>query len=182
MPASKLSTMNLSRQRLSGEQSVGSAMVYGNITGGLSTIDVTISPVDLSRAVLVFSTRDIGGDLSDQAMVRGDIIDSTTVRFTRGNNSGGNIFIEGQVIEFSNVRRLQRSGVLVTTSGGMTAATIIPVNVNKSIVFASWSASISSSAISSTQVSYRFGGSDSIIFSYSSVFTGAISFQVVEFE
>ena len=93
-----------------------------NFTG--SSIDITINPVDLNKAILVFEIKQVGNTAYSQYIAaRGKILNSTTLRFERATASATYYpQIRYKVIEFNNVRSLQR---LDFTFDGST----IPLNI-----------------------------------------------------
>lgn len=112
------------------------SMQSGRVTlgVGVTTLAVPIAAVDLSRAVVIVTMYNNTGASPDQNLVRAQLTSSNNVQLDRG-GSGNSVTVNWQVVEFNNVKSLQRGNVGFTNSLGI--AIISPVNYAKTMYF--WS-------------------------------------------
>jgi hypothetical protein len=149
---------------------------------GVATLTVPISEVNLSRAVVILTMNANTGTTPAEIMVRAMISDSTTVQLDR--SSGGNsVTVNWQVIEFNNVKSLQKGTFGVGSTQGI--ANISPVVFAKTMYF--WSYWNNSTTV--TAGSYHLGFDTSKVTSNNQIIfkpidtsgTKSVHWQVVEF-
>ncbi|MCE5326785.1 MAG: hypothetical protein LLG01_10240, partial [Planctomycetaceae bacterium] len=113
------------------------------LASGSSSMTVTLaSAVDMSKAFVIGTERT--GGTSPQNRVTYELIDSTTLLFTRNENSNVDVSIDWQVVEFSQGISVQRG---VTTFGGSDEAqnvAISSVDLGKAFVLTSERTSLNS--------------------------------------
>ncbi|MEK6676046.1 MAG: hypothetical protein AABZ47_10390, partial [Planctomycetota bacterium] len=124
---------------LSGLQSGTLVMSPG--AGSSQTSPVTIAPIDPTKSILFFNYHGNSTD-PDDGLVRGRILNGTTLEFTRGSDSGTDgvltdLTIYWQVASFSAGVSVQRGTFTsVSTTGDVT---ISPVDLTRSFVLVSGS-------------------------------------------
>lgn len=110
-------------------------------TTGLASITVPISSVDLNKAVLLFSylkDNTTTGNTADRFLIMGTITDADILTFSVGNVAGSNFAVNWTVIEFSNVKTLQRGIVTLSTIGyTLQNFSVSPINPTKSFLIVS---------------------------------------------
>ncbi len=142
----------------------GTATLPIGTTGGAQTVNVPISAVDPTRAVLFFSVRGSSVDPGD-GQVRGQITSATNVRFTRANDTSlSDLVVQWSVVEFQTGVRVQRGTSAVTDSGTIPIAAVDPA---RSFVLVSCS-------VVSTDVTY---GSDDF---FRARLAGATALEIVQ--
>lgn len=95
---------------------------------------VTISSVDLTKAVVIIASKNYAGTnmFKTAAHCTAALTNSTTITFARGYNDG-TLTVTWYVIEFNNVKSIQRGTVTPTAATSTTAVTT--VTIAKSILF-----------------------------------------------
>jgi hypothetical protein len=157
----------------------------GNLnTAGYPSKDVTISPVNLSRAIVR-----IVGNYGTQTTPSNDMCtvkfkDSSTITIQM-NGSGASVYVEWEVIELNNVKGIQ-SGSYTLTSNGYTPTQVVisAINPLKSIMFASVRTTYSTADVSPYQGYYDIIDSTHIGFCGSGVdsyYPKVFEWFVVEF-
>jgi len=106
----------------------------GEVSFSSTSGTVTISEVDLSKSIIIASTSGGGDGSPASSFVKTRFVSSTSINFTLGRSS--TYKVAWQVIEFSNVKSLQRGLTNVTTD---TDVTITDVDMSKSILFTDFS-------------------------------------------
>ncbi len=105
-------------------------------SGSAASVTVTIEAVCMTQSFLVFSSTADDTDPGD-FQVGGQITNSTTLTFTRFNNSTAQISIKWQVFEFEGNVSVQRGITILTASP--TNVPITAVDLTKSFVIATMS-------------------------------------------
>ncbi|OZB90061.1 hypothetical protein CJP46_35370 [Paenibacillus sp. XY044] len=152
----------------------GVTRFYG---AGIISIDVPVSAIDIANTVL---KTDVVSDTSSpaQAEVLGEIIDSTTIRFSI--NSETTTFetsARWELIEFQNLKSLQK-GTIAGSGNSTTSVTISIVNTAKTITFMSYKSTNSSSSAVLKRASFV---SNSSLTLYTVTGASTINYFVVEF-
>lgn len=151
------------------------------IPSGQSFIDVVISSVDeLASIVRSPYTIQAGSNLND-VIIKCELINNTTVRLSRNNAPAFNSAnIYWVVIEYNNVKSLQKGTYSLGVSGSEQTVNISSINVDKSQIFSSFTHNEGSSQIDGSNLGYRIINNTTIGFE-----TGAIRpdihWQVIEF-
>ena len=132
--------------------------VTGTVSASSASVDVTISTVDTTVSTLMWGGQ--GGNATDDirahALVRAELINSTTVRFTRGSSaSAGSIVCKVSIVEWSSdwVDTIQRGTIALTNPATSNTATITGVDTARSYVsFLGASSSNTASAVSNLAI------------------------------
>jgi hypothetical protein len=104
----------------------------GIVTISVLNTNVTITTVDLSKSVLKFTSRAVQSPLDPSRIgVRGKLSSQTNINFTTESSSPGTQ-VYWEVVEFNNVKSIQRGDVSNLASNAQTIST---VNQQKSIIF-----------------------------------------------
>ncbi|MGF7046406.1 hypothetical protein J2T13_000882 [Paenibacillus sp. DS2015] len=149
----------------------------------LLSVDVTVNELDLSKAILKFDSTSKSAFM-DMNKIRGEIIDSKTLRFTRHNIEGDeskNVIIAFEVIEFENVKSLVRG----TLSGQSNLYGNIPnpINLSKSFIIASNSVNFfgsDGSTLNNVRATIISPTSFHLVIPNSR--QGVVCYQIIEFE
>lgn len=156
------------------------SFVYSNKT----TFNVTISSVDMSKSIVIVSTDSRTGSAGKNSVV-GNLTTSTNINFsTYYADASFNNYVSWQVIEFNNVKSLQRGTQALITTDTTKNITISAVNDLKSIVFASVRTDDNSNNYSSeNSICAEITTTTNILFTrYNPFATNAtIYWQVIEF-
>lgn len=140
----------------------------------ITETNITINNVDLGKAIVHIDVS-TSNTLARPALIRGELINSNTLRIIRG---GGNDISTAmwQVVEFENVKNLQKGTRTFDVSTSF--VTISLVVLSKSIIIASFS-SLSDSS-NGHHPSARLGNSTEVYLSRASGSTTG-HWQVIEF-
>lgn len=105
---------------------------------GRTILDITISSVDLTKSIVKVSQIH-GFDTAAKVMIKAELTSPTNLQLTTVTADGGasTITIDWEVIEFNNVKSLQRGSVSSSTTSE-TVVTISAIDPNKSIIFFSY--------------------------------------------
>lgn len=101
--------------------------------------NVTISAVDLTKAVV--NVKPMSGTQtadSSHFWMQGVLTTSTNLQITCAAASAGSRSIDVEVIEFNNVKSIQTITSSIVASSGSTSVTISSVNMNKTLLYYSW--------------------------------------------
>jgi len=115
-------------------QSGGVSATNYNSPGGTN---VTISEIDPSKSIILFNRAGTIGASTQVAQVtlKASIVDANTINFELG-ASTGIVYLYWQVIEYENVKSLQKGDKTILNSGE--SVVISSVNVDKCIVISSF--------------------------------------------
>lgn len=109
--------------------------------------DITINPVDFNKSVAIVTCRPGNHMTAPKGMVNPQLLSGTLLRILKGDN-GETLDVSWTVIEFDNVKSLQRGNADVTPTNNN--ITINPVDLDKVLLFSTIYAS------SSVQTSYSY--------------------------
>jgi len=154
----------------------------------LSSTTITISSVDLNSSIVIFSNRFISGANAAYGIaVYAALINSTTLEIGRGGSSSKQQ-VEWQVIEFNNVKSVQRGTVTMTAPSSSatvsTSVTISAVDLSKSICLVSFKTS-SGGFTSDAFITIQFNSSTELSLSTYATYsdtTQTAYWQVIEFK
>jgi hypothetical protein len=150
------------------------------ISGSSTSVNVTISQVDLSKSIVIISGLE-GYPSSitvQQLLVAAEILNQTTLRISRSAGGGSDtIIVPWQVIEFENIKSLQK-GVSSTAS-----TNISNTNLSKSVLFFSYKSTNTSTTLPYGFISARLMTIPTRIAlsSPTSINNYSVYWQVVEF-
>lgn len=115
----------------------GGAKIKSVQYGVLSGVgDVAISPIDVSKSVLLFSYS-INNDSTVYRLIKGRIINATTINFSRYQASSNPCYIAWYVVEFEGNILVQMGESNIVGGSDTVNVTISPVDLNKSFVVVS---------------------------------------------
>lgn len=146
-------------------------------------IDVNISAVNISKSILDVSCSPGNSNETTHATmaVKIEFINTNTIRLTRAkaSTSTSTINVSWIVYEFNNVKSLQRgSKTLAATT--YNDVSISAVNINKSMIFISYTDTMNAT-IQSSYITRYFGSSSLITFHCTQPTDKIINWQVIEF-
>lgn len=150
----------------------------GSVNVNATTVNVAISSVDPTKAIVMLAVAGRSSGNSNYNLVSGAITSPTNIAFYIG-ASGSSTTVDWVVIEFNNVKSFQ-SGNKVTTLA-TDSVTISNVNMEKSILFYSFSSSDSSATFSNATVSVSLSTGTNIAISQFNAVNKSIQWQVIEF-
>lgn len=157
----------------------------GTTTFNTSSATQVISPIDINKSILLISYYSVFGDNNPaKELVRGQISSANQLTFNLGATPGGNILVSWTVIEFTNVKSLQRGTLAKTANTTEQTLTISAIDTTKCFIIAYMSMADSTATIYYMPLKYRIINSTSIGFQGS--FTSAVTpinidWQVIEF-
>ncbi|MGM1048408.1 MAG: hypothetical protein ACQEXX_20025 [Bacillota bacterium] len=164
------------------QRGVATILTQGGTDPTPTYVEVKINEVDLNKSVLKFEFSG-GSSYPEYNYTRGELIDSTTIRFTRTKNDSQNVVrIVFEVIEFENVKSLRR-GTKAMNSSLLNIPLNPPVDLSKSFVFASFNSN-TQSPINNTLGNIRpqLDKENNLSIELAIGGTGAtVAYQVVEF-
>lgn len=101
--------------------------------GGASTLNVTISSVNLSKTIVKFTSLIISTSGSLNSLCNAKVTTATNLLLTRNSTTGGDITVEWEIIEFNNVKSIQTGNYTLSTMSG--TVTITTVDTTKSSLY-----------------------------------------------
>jgi hypothetical protein len=160
----------------------------GTATIGAATTNVTIANVDTGKAIVIFTAVANSGstsiDQADEFYPSGAITTATNLQFIV-NTYVQNITVEWQVIEFENVKSLQKGSAAITGVGVISVnVALSAVAIAKCIVLTSYSTAIGSSIDYRRRVVGKLTTTTNLNLFLTSNADGAVSniqYQVIEF-
>lgn len=110
-----------------------------NIDSG-SSATITISPVDLSKAIIIVYPSVSSAAYSPNFLqFKADFISEKQFTLTRGVSSSGSTYVRYAVVEFSGAKSIQKGSFTLVESSASGTVTISPVKPNKSMIYYSFS-------------------------------------------
>jgi len=146
-----------------------------------SSVNITISAVDLNAAIVLFSHKYISGITTPyNVLIWARLTSPTTLELARA-QAQGQQQVEWQVVEFNNVKSVQRGTVNMNSSA---TVTINAVDLSKSLCFASFKDSGSGGDMSNAFVAIKFNSTTQLSLSaYATISnTRSVHWQVIEFK
>lgn len=147
----------------------------GTIAYTVSVILVNIASVDLTKSIIKINHLGNGTMAVSNTLMRARFVSNTQIEITRV-HAGGDVDFSWQVIEFNNVKSLQRGDASVTNIN----VNISSVNLSKSILFFSASTSFTGTSTDGYFIDGRLVSSTVINFKVL-VGTANVHWQVIEF-
>ena len=145
--------------------------------GRVSTLNIAISEVDLTKAIVKISPMAYSGN-SNLTCVKAVLTSSTNLQLTIDTAAGSNVGesqLSWEVIEFNNVKSLQKG--LKSVTGLNNPQAISEVDPTKSILFYSYSTKRSQE----TNVNGYLNSSTQLMFSAWGSEIHSVAWQVIEF-
>lgn len=155
----------------------------GSVVMTTATKDIPISAVDMNNAIVLlnFASKLGGGSVVKPLCQKGQLTSSTNLQITATDYSS-NVTVYWQVVEFNNVKSVQR-GILAMQNVNKDV-TISSINVDKSLIYAT-----NDTSIASSDMNYALSGGYAILNSTTLRFyspfdssTKNIAWQVIEFK
>lgn len=142
---------------------------------------ITISNVDLGKTIVRLHYHEIGVSNSNSQKVRVQLLSGTQIEFNLEGTPTDNSTIYWEVIEFDNVKSLQRGSVIVDSP--QVDMAINPVDIQKSLMFFSNSTAntITQSRVFDRNVSYSFFTNSFIRWKQNGSYIKKTDWQVIEF-
>lgn len=150
----------------------------GTISISLAQTDVTINQVSLSNSIVLVNWYSQGTQVR-QFLISAELATSTRIRITV-NSFVGSYQVSWTVIEFNNVKSIQRGTALKGTAS--LDVSISSVDLNKSILFASATSTETGTSMADTSLNYYLSSQTNIVFKEFSPRDKSIRWQVIEFK
>lgn len=145
-------------------------------------VDVPITPIDTTVSIVLLSYQSAAADNPSAISILAEIINSTTVRVSRAGATGSLVWFNIEVVEFNNVKSLQRGKLTVTSSEGDSNIAITSVNLAKSFAVGSFASSKTEVAIRWVQYRYRLTATNQLRLTLPWDGAGLFAWQVIEFK
>ncbi len=152
----------------------------GTITLSGTSTNVTISPIDISKSIVLISIEGANIDNAFRVLVSGRLTSSTNLLLTVGNIDYPPT-VSWQVIEFNNVKSLQRGYTSINSD--IQTVTISSVNTSKSFLVTSKDATLFDTANFGLWFSSA-ALTNSTTITFSQLFSnkpGNVAWEVIEF-
>lgn len=163
---------------IGGGSNIKSIQRGSSVVSAIST-DVTISAVDLTKAVVTLSFKSpIGGTYASKGLIRGGLTSATNLNLSIS-DSANFPTVDWVIVEFNNVKSLQ-SGNKVT-SVVSDSVTISTVNMAKAILFFSYLTSSFLTDFNGILLNVTLATSTSITIKQATAINKDINWFVVEF-
>lgn len=151
----------------------------GVLTTLVSVSNIEISSVDLTKSIVIVNTNTYqGGILDSDVAVKAILTSSTQLTLTTITNNFSGTIVSWTIIEFNNVKSLQTGSK--STSLASDTTTISAINVNKSILFYSWTSSGDTATQNIISNCYILDNT-TITFKSTLAVAKVIAWQVIEF-
>lgn len=154
---------------------------------GLTEKLIDISTIDMNSAIVMVSGCAYNESYADRAFVAAEIASNAQIKLIRGYSSTNNNPISWQVVEFNNVKSLQRGSILLPFNSPYPPTvdvTVNTINPEKSMLCVSFHTVYSDNsglAIRNIQGAYNIKNSTTIEFIHSSTKVTA-HWELVEFK
>lgn len=112
---------------------------------GLSTVDITISSVDTTKAICRVSTGNQGATFA-KALFKSEITSATNLRLTRNTADANDVQTYWDVVEYNNVKLLQKGTVAINSGSSYATVNITSVDLAKAILFFDFSSDATDTA------------------------------------
>lgn len=109
----------------------------GSVVVGSTSTNVTISTVDTDKAIVKLSFTPTSTNDPSESLVRGKITTSTNLQLLKNSAASSTTTVYWEIVEFNNIKTLQKGEVNLSTTQSNNI-TISSVNLNKTIVFDSF--------------------------------------------
>lgn len=128
----------------------------------LTTKDVTISAINVSKSIAIFNVQTTNGATAPSNLYQIKIKDATTINITRGTASSIGNFINIEVYEFNNVKSKQTVDYSYTANWSNNI-TINNVNKDKCFVFVSGYTTTYGTGIEHVQYGYYLSSNTNLV-------------------
>lgn len=148
------------------------------LTGATTTINITITSVDMSKSIVIVSTIPKAGSTQNaEIYVRGILTSSTNLQLVRNTGSGATD-VSWVVVEFNNVKSLQTGSKSISVASA--TVTVSAVNTSKSLLFASWTTADTTNSFEGL-TNYVLTDSTTLTFTQNGFYSKSIQWYLVEF-
>lgn len=149
-----------------------------NTPNNALTGNITISEIDTTKSIVLLET--VGNlNIPNVDTIRLEILNSTTLKWTRDTTNASSVTpIAWQVIQFNNVKSLQRGTASIT--GASPTITISSVDTLKSLLFTNFTVGIGTSSGAYYSICSQLTNSTTITGISISTLT-SLHYQVIEF-
>jgi len=152
---------------------------------GVVALNVVISTVDINKSIVKIYRKPTSSTAISAAgaMVKAKITTSVNLELSRIDDiyNGYDVDVYWEVVEFNNVKSLQKGDYVLTNPTTLENIAINAINMSKSIIFASWT-TISTSTAMIPVLDIAYINTSTQVSVMSSGFTGTIHWQVIEFK
>lgn len=155
--------------------------ITGQISGAVTTLDVTITSVNTAYTVLYGSRTGASGNADSKSAATYELTSSTNVRFTRGEDAGSSSLYKLFVTEYqpTAVKSLQTAQISV--SAVSVNAVITSVTVSKSYIIGGGFYNLNlANVVDNFDVNWAFNSSTSINATINTVYDHKARYQVLE--
>jgi hypothetical protein len=163
-----------------GGSSIKSIQSGESSMSGLTNLDITISEVNLINSIVIIYERSSTTAAAQSLKVKGKLTNYTTLNLTRSSSATSSAYVSWQVIEFNNVKSLQKGDYVLTTTSAETV-TIASVNVTKSILIFSFSSTSTTTSSGGACLCSGYLSNSTTITFQKGVVDANIHWQVIEF-
>ncbi len=153
----------------------------GTQASGTKTTNVTITAVDLSKAVVMISFHATATQGSRRSILKAKLTSSTNLQITRTNSDFIGVSYSYTIIEYNNLKSLQKGDYTLSTATADVSVTA--VDLNKSYLVCNWETTAVNADPIYNQLIYYMLNSSTIRFDMINASWGnhGIQWQVIEF-
>ena len=151
----------------------------GSATMNALTVNVAISAVDITKSIVKIYMRNTAVSGTGYLTANAEITTSTNLRLAVVAIIVGTEVVDWEIIEFNNVKSLQKGTKVVSTTSEI--VTITGVEPTKSVLFISWDAPMSSNMHNLSASGELTNSTTITLFQASSGVVRTIKWQVIEF-
>ena len=124
---------------------IGGGSNIKSIQSGVFTMsaisnDIPISPIDITKSIIIISVINPFATSPNKMLVQGQIISTTAIRIGTKIDATASYYptVNWQVIEFENVKSLQKGDYFPSPVGSEVAIAVSNININKSLLIVTW--------------------------------------------
>lgn len=104
----------------------------------VNSINVSISAVDLTKAIVIINNTDNNMAITSNHAVEAYLSTSTNIILRQADTTTSINYISWTVIEFNNLKSLQSGSYQITSISSEQVVTVSNINTNKSVLLATW--------------------------------------------
>lgn len=172
----------IARRGGGGGANVKSSQKIESYLQGSTFTDVPISPIDTTSSIVLLSYHCETAETLDKITLLAEIINSNTVRVSSTATATSLIWFNIEVIEFNNVKSLQRGKLTITNFESDQNIAITPVVLSKSFVVGSFISSKTENIFNWATYRYRLTASNQLRLTLRYGGAGTFAWQVIEFK
>lgn len=148
-----------------------------------NTADITINSVDATKSIVLISVAGTSNNIDNQGFfVSAKLTNNTTINLTRLNGQQ-NLKVAWTVVEFKNIKSLQKGDVSTGDNTPTKTVTVNAINPSKAILFFNYSSTDPGPSMYQEALNGTIDSSTSITFSqHSTAKSKNVHWQLVEFK